>query len=278
MKTHILLFVLTILFVPHLYGQNRIKVHFKELNKIIDNDNKTIIKNISDIALVNWYQKSTIFPPETSITCIDRFELFQKWQYNRERKFIVNLRKTYQLSVCQFELFILIMYHYHLNRLINNDEQYNKYRNDVIQLIKNDIKIRQQNISLYKERIKLHLDSILPNNFRDTFTLLDMELSDSLKYTFKNYTRDSLIDFHHSFGAWIRNRFNLWGYSPLKNYIVKIEGYENPEYIHPDRASEIILYFYHDWLNGKHERWQKWEQEKDPMKRNQLLWGERDKE
>jgi len=58
-----------------------------------------------------------------------------------------------------------------------------------------------------------------------------------------------------------------------KTYVYK-NGSANPLYVfergfdsvstdkgitHPDEMSSIILYYYHDWLNGKKETWKDWE-------------------
>ena len=262
-----------------IYGQDpsapeNIHQCFLHLNKVVSDVDKARIKSMSDTMLIEWYRNETI-KEDISINCLSIFPPFRKWSLYLNFKLLEEFKKKKIDDTCQFKLVILILYQYYLN---NNIDNQNVLLNKAIDLVLHDINTRRKLIREQVREQNMLLDSILPHSLEEAFILMDKEIPKSQKEHLKKYSRDNLIDFHHSFGAWIRNRFNLWGYSPLKNYIVKIEGYENPEYIHPDRASEIILYFYHDWLNGKHERWQKWEQEKDPMKRNQLLWGERDKE
>ncbi|HVF41862.1 MAG TPA: DUF6794 domain-containing protein [Pyrinomonadaceae bacterium] len=62
-----------------------------------------------------------------------------------------------------------------------------------------------------------------------------------------------MIQYHMGLGMHLRNRWGLWGGSRLQKYFTD-RGVE-----HPDHMSGVVLYFYHDWLNGRTETWKRWE-------------------
>jgi len=71
--------------------------------------------------------------------------------------------------------------------------------------------------------------------------------------------RDDMIRYHHGLGTWIRNNWGLWGGSRLQKY------FSDKGITHPDEMSSVVLFHYHDWLNGKKGTWKDWE--KNPVRR-----------
>jgi len=92
----------------------------------------------------------------------------------------------------------------------------------------------------------------IPKNMEDCFITLDSLLSKQDRNFIKNLeSRDETIEFHLGLGMWLRNNWGLWGGSRLQTYFL------NKKIEHPDDMSSIILEYYYDWLNGKHEGWKK---------------------
>ena len=90
----------------------------------------------------------------------------------------------------------------------------------------------------------------IPKDIKDCFVTLDSMLNtsdiDSIKVI---PNREELIIYHVGIGTWLRNNWGLWGGSRLQKYFIV----RNVK--HPDSMSTLILEFYYDWLNGKHEDW-----------------------
>lgn len=108
----------------------------------------------------------------------------------------------------------------------------------------------------YKKRIVS--DSInglyIPKNIEECFLELNKLLKPKEVDAIKNLKdRNETILYHHGFGTWLRNNWGLWGGSRLQQYLIK-KGLS-----HPDNMSATILEFYYDWLNGKNDEWQKFE-------------------
>lgn len=100
----------------------------------------------------------------------------------------------------------------------------------------------------------------IPANMGECFVELDKKLSEIDKKEMKALpTRENMIRYHRGLGMWVRNNWGLWGGSRLSKYL------SDRGESHPEGMSTVILYHYHDWLNGKTETWKDWE--KKPKKR-----------
>jgi hypothetical protein len=100
----------------------------------------------------------------------------------------------------------------------------------------------------------------IPKNLGECFIELDKLLSEIDRKEMQALPkRDDMIGYHFSLGMWMRNNWVLWGGSRLQKYFID-KGVTDPE-----EMSTIILYHYHDWLNGKKETWKEWE--KNPQSR-----------
>ena len=53
-----------------------------------------------------------------------------------------------------------------------------------------------------------------------------------------NMDEKKLVEFHNSYGIFIKNEFRLWGNDPLLNSCCEISGLEK---VSPDQASYVIL-------------------------------------
>lgn len=112
----------------------------------------------------------------------------------------------------------------------------------------------------YREAIKKRLvaekiDNVyIPKDLGDCFAELDKQLSEVNKNEMKSlFKRDDMIKYHMGLGMWMRNNWGLWGGSRLQKY------FTDRKIRHPDDMSSVVLFFYHDWLNGKKETWKEWE-------------------
>lgn len=106
---------------------------------------------------------------------------------------------------------------------------------------------------------RLNADSIdgiyIPQNIEECFLELNKLLKNKDILEIKNLNRkDQIIQFHHGLGTWLRNNWGLWGGSRLQTYLV-LRGTN-----HPESMSSVILEFYHDWLNDKHDAWKAFDQ------------------
>jgi len=94
----------------------------------------------------------------------------------------------------------------------------------------------------------------IPQNLGECFIELDKQLKEVDKKEMQALTkRSGMISYHLSLGMWMRNNWGLWGGSRLQKY------FADKGISHPEEMSSIILYHYHDWLNGKTETWKEWE-------------------
>ena len=64
------------------------------------------------------------------------------------------------------------------------------------------------------------------------------DLSRRDKTKIANMDERKLIEFHHSYGIFIKNKFRLWGNDPLLQSCCEKSGLEK---ISPDQASYIII-------------------------------------
>jgi hypothetical protein len=107
-----------------------------------------------------------------------------------------------------------------------------------------------------EERLTLEkIDGVyIPKNLGECFLELDRLTSEIDKKEMQAQPkRDDMIHYHITLGMWMRNNWKLWGGSRLQKY------FTDKGITHPDEMSSIILYHYHDWLNGKKETWKDWE-------------------
>jgi hypothetical protein len=94
----------------------------------------------------------------------------------------------------------------------------------------------------------------IPSNLGECFVELDKLLSEIDKKEMRALSkRDEMISYHFGLGMWMRNNWGLWGASRLQRY------FTDKGITHPDEMSSVVLYLYHDWLNGKKETWKAWE-------------------
>jgi len=278
MKQITLLVIISSMIQVH--GQNKVHVLTKmdecyaQLDSTVSEKHKQQLKITSDTLLIRWYRDSTTNYPYCD--CLRKFHVFRGWNYRLSSPLVKEFKKQ-GLDNCQFKLLVLLMYKNYLNNDIANSDM--KIKNS-IQLIQQDITQRDQKLEKIYAKTKAHFDSILPHNLRETFIYLDSALSDTFKKNFiahrsiKKRLRNRKKAFQYManeqlIGQTIRNKLNLWGYSPLTAYFIKIEGHPT----HPDDISNTIIAFYSQWLNGKHECWQAWEKETDAQKRMRLLGG-----
>jgi uncharacterized protein DUF6794 len=114
----------------------------------------------------------------------------------------------------------------------------------------------------YEKRLTLErIDGVyIPANLGECFIELDKQLKEVQKDEMKGQPkREDMILYHLGLGTWMRNEWGLWRGSRLSKY------FNDHGVSHPESMSSIILYHYHDWLNGKKETWKEWES-KPPKK------------
>ena len=119
---------------------------------------------------------------------------------------------------------------------------------------------RQQQVREDRQEFerRLTLDTIngvyIPANLLECLVELDKQLSEIDKQEMQALPkREDMIRYHHSLGMWMRNTWGLWGGSRLQKY------FTDRKISHPDEMSSVVLYHYHDWLNGKKDTWKTWE-------------------
>lgn len=94
----------------------------------------------------------------------------------------------------------------------------------------------------------------IPKNLGECFVELDKRLKEVDKKEMQALPqRSDMISYHLNLGMWMRNNWGLWGGSRLQKYFAD-RGISDPE-----EMSTVVLYHYHDWLNGKTEKWKDWE-------------------
>ncbi len=97
-------------------------------------------------------------------------------------------------------------------------------------------------------------DIYIPKDLGECFVELDKLLKDVDKKEMQTLPkREDMIKYHMGLGMWMRNNWGLWGGSRLQKY------FADRKINHPDNMSSVVLYFYHDWLNGRKETWKNWE-------------------
>lgn len=114
------------------------------------------------------------------------------------------------------------------------------------------IKERQE---LEKRLVAEHIDGVyIPKDLGECFVELDKRLSEIDRREMQALSkREEMIIHHLGLGMWMRNYWVLWGGSRLQKY------FADKGVTHPEEMSTVILYHYHDWLNGRKETWKDWE-------------------
>lgn len=104
----------------------------------------------------------------------------------------------------------------------------------------------------------------VPRDLRECFEELDRTLPEVDRREMRALPkREGMIAYHLGLGTWMRNNWGLWGGSRLQKYFTD-RGVR-----HPEAMSSVILYHYHDWLNGRRDTWREWEQKADAGKKEQ---------
>ena len=111
---------------------------------------------------------------------------------------------------------------------------------------------------------RLTLDTIagvyIPKDLGECFLQLDQILPDIERKDMQALPRRTgMIRYHLDLGMWMRNNWGLHGGSRLQKY------FRDRRITDPEEMSTIILYYYHDWLNGKKEAWQIWDKDPAPL-------------
>ena len=100
----------------------------------------------------------------------------------------------------------------------------------------------------------------IPLNLGEALAGLDKVLSEVDKAEMRALPkREDMIQYHLGLGMWMRNNWGLWGGSRLQKYFM------DRRVKHPEAMSTVILYHYHDWLNGRRETWKEWEKNPERM-------------
>lgn len=94
----------------------------------------------------------------------------------------------------------------------------------------------------------------IPKNLEECFDELNRLLSPEEIEKIKNLDhKNEIMLYQFKYGDWIQNIWGFWGGSRLQKYLAS-KGIKNEEFM-----SVLILEFYYDWLNGRHEQWRKFE-------------------
>jgi hypothetical protein len=97
----------------------------------------------------------------------------------------------------------------------------------------------------------------IPKNLEECFIELDKILKPITKKVIKNENGEyNWYDSHFGIGLWIRNNWSLWGGSRLEQY------FRSKGELFADDMSGVIIRFYIDWLNGQHEKWKEYDNQK----------------
>lgn len=96
----------------------------------------------------------------------------------------------------------------------------------------------------------------IPKDLGEALAELDKRLPEVDKNEMRALpSREEMIRHHLGLGTWMRNAWGLWNGSRLHKYFTAL-GVK-----HPESMSGVILYHYHDWLNGRRETWREWEKQ-----------------
>lgn len=136
-------------------------------------------------------------------------------------------------------------------------EEHFFFRNKNDKLARQEKRLQdQEQREIIKKRLvaeKLN-DIYIPKDLGDCFAELDRMLSEIDKKEIQELSkREDTLKFHMGLGLWMRNNWGLWGGSRLQKY------FTDRKIGHPDDMSSVVLFYYHDWLNGKKETWKEWE-------------------
>lgn len=139
----------------------------------------------------------------------------------------------------------------------NLGEQFFYFRNSSERIARREkqqerVKKRQE----FEKRLTLEIINgvYIPADLRECFLELDKKLAEVDRQEMKaKPKRDDMIVYHLGLGTWMRNNWGLWGGSRLWKY------FNDRGVSHPEEISSIVLYHYHDWLNGNKDTWKEWE-------------------
>ena len=79
------------------------------------------------------------------------------------------------------------------------------------------------------------------NTFEGVVADLVARLDEESKARLRETSKGSLILYHHGWGMGIRNGYRLWSNPALRTSCGETAGYQNPQSIHPDEASMLII-------------------------------------
>lgn len=82
-------------------------------------------------------------------------------------------------------------------------------------------------------------EEMIPTTLDEAFKALDQELSDADRDRFrtsKEPVDDLAVEVHHTLGRYLRNKWGLWGDSPLAKHMREVHGVSHPD----DMSHEII--------------------------------------
>ena len=103
---------------------------------------------------------------------------------------------------------------------------------------------------------KIYTDCMWPKTVEQAVEVLLAVLPQEEKAKIIKLGKDNLGSLHFGLGMWIRNEFGLWaGNRDLLDDVARLTGLEKGEEVHPDDASDLIIYK----LWKKLEETQKWE-------------------
>lgn len=113
----------------------------------------------------------------------------------------------------------------------------------------------------FERRLALEtIDGVyIPKDLGEALAELDKRLPEVDKNEMRALpAREGMIRYHLGLGTWMRNHWGLWNGSRLQRYFTT-RGVR-----HPESMSGVVLYHYHDWLNGRKETWKEWEKRPTP--------------
>lgn len=141
--------------------------------------------------------------------------------------------------------------------LLPDDIEKWRFYGDFSFMNKSKRKAKKERVQELKQIQKLYQENIvadsingvyIPKNIEEAFTELNRLLKAKDIEAIKNREDDALD--HFGLGMWIRNNWGLWGGSRLQQYFIK------RDINHPDSMSTFIMSQYSNWLNGKNDEWE----------------------
>ena len=86
----------------------------------------------------------------------------------------------------------------------------------------------------------MHKTKANPKTFDEAVLALDEMLNDETKLFILKEKEIAIIQLNHTFGNYIRNKWDLWYDCPLSKNIIEVYGLKNPE----DMSKAILMAFY----------------------------------